>query len=357
VSDELPPYDSVLLLSFGGPEGPDDVIPFMENVTRGRGILRERLAEVSRHYERFGGVSPINGQNRALLAALEPALRAHGIDLPLFWGNRNWTPYLRDTLAEMRASGRRRALAFVTSAYSSYSGCRQYLDDIDRARAELVAGGVAPSVDKLRVFYNHPGFIGPLVEGAVDTIRRAEAAGTTISDLAFCAHSVPQSMADTSDYVAQLEETRRLVAEGIAAVLGERDHALVFQSRSGAPGMPWLEPDIVDHLHACQAAGSTGVAMVPIGFVSDHMEVVYDLDVQATAAAEELGLAVVRTPTPGTHPAFVEMICALIMERLELAAGRVPERACLGTCGPCHDVCPIGCCPAPARPAGPPPRP
>lgn len=330
------PYDSVLLVSFGGPEGPDDVLPFMENVTRGRPVARERLIEVSRHYELFDGVSPINGQNRALVAALGVALAARGIDLPVYWGNRNWHPLLPATIDHMRADGCRRALGFVTSAYSSYSGCRQYREDIERARSAV--GVDAPVVDKLRAFYNHPGFISPIGDGVIASIERA---GTPISHLAFCAHSIPTSMADASDYVAQLTETCRLVASAV----GPLPWSLVFQSRSGAPGQPWLEPDINDHLTTLAAQGATGVVMVPIGFVSDHMEVVYDLDTQATATAARLGLYVARSSTPGTDPRFVEMICALIDERLTGA-----ERLSMGSCGPNRDVCPLDCCPAPVRP-------
>ena len=349
-SPELLPYDAILIVSFGGPDGPDDVLPFMENVTRGRWISRERLIEVSRHYELFGGVSPINGQNRALIAALEEQLATDGSNLPVYWGNRNWHPLLQDTLERMRADGIRRAVAFVTSAFSSYSGCRQYREDIERARVAM--GDGAPIVDKLRVFYDHPGFIEPMVDRVVLVVDGLEAAGTVVSHLAFTAHSIPVSMASTSDYVAQLDEARRLIAERVAARLGRAiPSALVFQSRSGAPGQPWLEPDIGDHLEELAAHGATGVVMVPIGFVSDHMEVVYDLDTQAVERAAALGLPVARAATVGTDPRFVSMIRALTIERVDAAMGRDSLRPSLGTRGPNPDICRGDCCPAPARPS------
>lgn len=345
------PYDAFLLVSFGGPEGPDDVLPFMENVTRGRGIPPERLVQVSQHYHLFGGVSPINGHNRELLAALRVEFELHGLDLPLYWGNRNWTPYLTDTMTEMRAKGVRRALAFVTSAFSSYSGCRQYREDIERARAG--AGDDAPVVDKIRVFYNHPGFVEPMIDRVVAAIASLDEAGTPATHLAFTAHSVPMSMAMSSDYVVQLREASTLVAEGVADRLARSlPWELVFQSRSGAPGQPWLEPDICDHLQAKKAEGAGAVVMVPIGFISDHMEVVYDLDTQARDKAAELGLPIARAATVGTDPRFVRMIRQLVEERIAVANGAIPERLCVGGRGPNHDVCPIDCCPAPQRPAG-----
>ncbi len=344
-----PPYDAILLVSFGGPEGPDDVLPFMENVTRGRGISRERLVEVSAHYALFGGVSPINAQNQALKAALEIELRAHGHDLHVYWGNRNWDPYLGDTLAAMRNDGVARAIAFVTSAFSSYSGCRQYREDIEKA--QLAVGEGAPIVDKIRVFYNHPGFIDPMVDNVVQALQALGERGVVASELAFTAHSVPMSMALTSDYVVQLREASQLVASAVSVRVGrEVPWDLVFQSRSGAPGMPWLEPDICDHLVARHEAASTGVVIGPIGFISDHMEVVYDLDIQAKAKADELGLPIERAATVGVDPRFVAMIRELIEERMVLATGVVPKRLCLGARPPNHDVCPLDCCPAPHRP-------
>jgi protoporphyrin/coproporphyrin ferrochelatase len=344
-------YDALLFVSFGGPEGPDDVVPFMENVTRGRGIPRERLAEVGAHYQLFGGVSPINGQNRALIAALEARLAERGVSLPVYWGNRNWKPYVHEALEAMRDNGVSRALAFVTSAYSSASGCRQYREDIERAR-EGVPG--APEIDKIRVFYNHPGFVEPMIDNTVAAIT-ALALRAEVSDLAFTAHSIPTSMAESSDYELQLRETCRLVVDGVAAATGVTfPWELVFQSRSTLT-IPWLEPDINDHLASLHAQAATGVVMVPIGFISDHMEVVYDLDMQASRTADELGLPVERAATVGTDDRFVDMICELIDERTALLGGSAPLRRALGTRGPAHDVCPLDCCPLPTRPAARPP--
>ncbi len=345
------PYDAILIVSFGGPEGPDDVLPFMENVTSGRGIARERLAQVSAHYALFGGVSPINGLNRELIASLQQELAQHNIDLPIYWGNRNWHPMLTDTVGSMRNDGIVRALAFVTSAYSSSSGCRQYRNDI--ARAQEAVGLGAPVVDKVRVFYNHPGFVEPMIDAAVAAVQSlaAEVGGTDGITLACTAHSIPLSTADTSDYVQQLTETARLVCEGVAARIGaELPWALVYQSRSGAPGQPWLEPDICDHLSAQQGSGAAGVVMIPIGFISDHMEVVYDLDTQAAAHATSLGLPVRRAATAATDARFISMIRELIVERLAVAAGEHPERRSLGLFAPHHDICPMDCCPSAARP-------
>ena len=279
-------YDAILVVSFGGPEGPDDVVPFLENVTRGRGIPRERLVEVGRHYELFGGVSPINAQNRALVTALEADLAAHDLPLPVYWGNRNWHPLLTDTLREMRDDGVRRALAFVTSAYSSYSTCRQYLDDIERARAEV--GDGAPVVDKIRQYYDHPGFIEPMIRNVLAARDALPAAVRDDARLVFTAHSVPVAMATTSGYVPQLLEASRLVADGATPEGRDPlDIDLVWQSRSGPPQASWLEPDISDHLAALAARDVPAVIIVPIGFVSDHMEVVYDLDTVAAARAGE----------------------------------------------------------------------
>ena len=327
------PYDALLLVSFGGPEGMADVMPFLDHVLRGRNVPAERKREVAHHYERFGGVSPINAQNRALLEALRAELDAHGSCLPLYWGNRNWHPFLADTLRAMVGDGVRRALAFVTSAYSSYSGCRQYLEDIARARAEV--GERAPVVDKLRVFHDHPGF----VEANADRVREALAtlppARRHSARIAFTAHSIPIAMAAGSDYVAQLRETCGLVA---AAVPHER-WALVYQSRSGGPQQPWLEPDILGHLDALRAEGVRDVVVAPVGFVSDHMEVVYDLDSEARERAAALGLGFVRAGTAGIHPAFVGMVRDLIEERVSGGARRG-----LGTRGPRPDPCAADCC-------------
>jgi ferrochelatase len=310
-------------------------MPFLDQVLRGRNVPPERKREVVHHYERFGGVSPINAQNRALLEAVREELEAHGPRLPLYWGNRNWHPFLADALRAMAGDGVKRALAFVTSAYSSYSGCRQYLEDIARARAEVGAG--APVVDKLRVFHDHPGF----VEANADRVRAALATlppdRRAVARIAFTAHSVPAAMAAGSDYVSQLRETCALVAEAAS----HEAWTLVYQSRSGPPQQPWLEPDILDHLDALRADGVADVVVAPVGFVSDHMEVVYDLDTEARERAARLGLGFVRAGTAGTHPAFVRMIRELIEERV--AAG---ERRALGPRGPRADVCAPDCCAA-----------
>ena len=326
-------YDALLVVSFGGPEGPDDVIPFLENVTRGRNIPRERLAEVGHHYDLFGGVSPINRQNRELIAALEADLAGHGIALPVYFGNRNWHPYLADTIRDMRDEDVHRALAFFTSAFSSYSGCRQYREDIHRAQA--VVGPDAPEVLKLRAFYNHPGF----VEANADRVREALAAipreRRAAAHLVFTAHSIPSPMAAQCRYEDQLAETSRLVAE----VVGVTDYSVVYQSRSGSPHVPWLEPDVAGRLRELRDAGITDVAISPVGFVSDHMEVLYDLDVEAAETARELGLTMVRAGSAGTHPAFVAMIRELIEERLTGV-----DRRAVGRYGPSHEVCPSSCC-------------
>ncbi|MBA3240452.1 MAG: ferrochelatase [Acidobacteria bacterium] len=334
-------YDAILIVSFGGPEGMEEVIPFLENVLRGRNVPPERMREVAHHYELFGGISPINEQNRTLIAALENEFAENGPRLPVYWGNRNWHPMLADTLRKMKDEGVRRALAFVTSAYSSYSGCRQYREDIERAREQVGEG--APVVDKLRAFYNHPGFIGPNVEAVSDAFARIPAARRDPAALVFTAHSIPTSMSDGCDYRAQLLETCRLVAEGA----GHARWSLVYQSRSGPPSQAWLEPDICDHLRTLKEAGARDVFVSPIGFISDHMEVLYDLDTEALQVADSLGLNMIRAASVGAHPSFVRMIRELILER---TSHDVPRRA-LGILGPRADFCPQGCCPAP------PPRP
>jgi ferrochelatase len=336
-------YDAVLYLSFGGPEGPDDVLPFMENVTRGRGVPLARLEEVSSHYQLFGGVSPINSLNRAVIGALRDELRSSGPYLPVYWGNRNWHPMLTDTMKQMREDGVQRALAFVTSAYSSYSGCRQYREDIARAQTEV--GDGAPSVDKLRVFYNHPGFIEPQVEKVTVALEAIPEDRRAAARLAFTAHSVPTRMADTSSYTQQLTEACGLVAERL---VGDHDWDLVWQSRSGPPQVPWLEPDIVDHIAKLHAAGVEDLVIVPVGFVADHLEVRFDLDVQAAKAAARLGMKMLRAEAVGAHPRYIRMIRDLIVERMTAR----PERIALGDCGPSHDICGATCCPAPAGPAG-----
>ncbi len=334
-------YDAILLVSFGGPEKNEDVLPFLENVLRGRNVPRERLLTVAEHYYQFGGKSPINDQNRALIAALEAELRLHGINLPVYWGNRNWNPFLADTLREMANDGIRRALGFVTASYSSYSSCRQYRENI--ADAQFAVGESAPQIDKIRAYFNHPGFI----DATVDRVRVAlESIPRDLrhdAPLVFTAHSIPVAMASVCKYVEQLTEASRLVSER----LGRRADSLVFQSRSGPPSQPWLEPDILDHLRAIHTNGAKAVVIVPIGFVSDHMEVIYDLDTQARELCEQLGLSMVRAGTVGTHPWFVRMIRELVEERMLVAQ----HRPALGVLGPSHDVCPADCCPAPARPA------
>ena len=336
---QAPPVDALLLVSFGGPEAPEDVLPFMQNVTRGRGIPQARLEEVSRHYlEVFGGVSPINAQARALKAALEAELAAHGPDLPVYWGNRNWHPFLAEAVQAMADDGRRHALAVVTSAFPSYSGCRQYREDWWRARAEVGPG--APLISKLRHYWAEDGFLGPMARGvaAVDPAPDAR--------LVFTAHSVPQSMADSSGppevsgaYVSAL----RTAAAGVVERLGGRhEWDLVFQSRSGPPQVPWLEPDVGDHLVALHAQGVREAVLVPIGFTSDHVEVLYDLDVQAQQRVSTLSEFVLkRSATVGTDLQFVAMLRDLVVERLsgdEQATHGAPAT---------YDRCPVGCCPAP----------
>jgi ferrochelatase len=293
------------------------------------------MLAVAEHYYHFGGKSPINDQNRALIAALEKLLVAEGPHLPVYWGNRNWHPLLPDTLRQMRTDGARRAVAFFTSAYSSYSGCRQYRENIIAARKEVGAG--APEVNKLRVFYNHPGFIEPVTENVRAALSRIPEDRRTSAHIAFTAHSIPTAMADTSCYVEQLSEACRLVA----AAAGVSSFKLVYQSRSGPPSQSWLEPDICDHLRALKAIGHTDVIVSPIGFISDHLEVLYDLDTEAARVSAELGINMVRAATVGTHPAFIRMIRDLILERIDPASPRLS----LGLFGPSHDICPADCCP------------
>jgi ferrochelatase len=328
------PYDALLVVSFGGPEGMKEVMPFLENVLRGRNVPAERMPAVAHHYELFGGVSPINSQNRTLIAAIEKELEANGPHLPIYWGNRNWHPMLADTLRRMRDDGIKNALAFFTSAYSSYSGCRQYREDIMRAQAEVGAG--SPQVWKLRSFYNHPGFIEPNVENVRAAINQIPLERRERASVAFTAHSIPLSMAANCAYQEQLLETCRLVAEGAGPV----PWRLVFQSRSGSPNQAWLEPDICDYLRELKEAEAEDVVIAPIGFISDHMEVLYDLDTEARALSDKIGLNMVRASTVGAHPAFVKMIRQLILERT------VPDYPKLfsGARGASHDLCPSDCC-------------
>jgi ferrochelatase len=335
-------YDAVLVLGFGGPEGPEDVVPFLRNVTRGRGVPEERLTEVAEQYERFGGVSPINEQNRALVHALQAELDRRGRGLPVVLGNRNWGPYVEDALTELTDAGHRRVVAFATAAWSSYSSCRQYHEDIDRAVAAVGEG--APVVDKVRPFWNHPGFI----EAMTDQLRVALADRPTDTEtrphLLFTAHSIPVSMASTSDYEAQLRDAAGLVVDALPSSSTAPTWDLVFQSRSGPPQVPWLEPDIVDHLEGLATAGTTDVMVVPIGFLSDHMEVKFDLDTQAADAAERLGIHMSRAGTVGTHPSFIAGVADLIDE---LLIGAPPQA--LGPLGPRKWPCATDCCPRPSR--------
>jgi protoporphyrin/coproporphyrin ferrochelatase len=340
-------YDAFLLLSFGGPERPGDVIPFLENVTRGRGVPAERLAEVAEHYYAAGGASPINQQCRDLLAGV----RAAGMELPLYWGNRNWDPFLADTVRQMAGDGVRHAIAFVTSAYSSYSACRQYQDDI--AQAVAAVGPAAPRVDKVRPYFNHPGFIEPFAANTEAALASLPAEVRSRARLVFTAHSIPVGMAAVSGspsagtarpavaggrYAAELAEAARLIAERVRG--GSLGHDLVFQSRSGPPGQPWLEPDVRDHIKSLASGGASAVVVVPAGFVSDHMEVVHDLDVEAAETAASLGLPFARAAAPWSSPRFAQMVIELVAERTSPLA--VPLT--LGDMGPAAAVCPADCC-------------
>jgi len=312
----------------------DEVMPFLKTVLQGRNIPEDRLAVVAHHYELFGGVSPLNGQNRALIAALRTELEKSGPNLPIYWGNRNWTPFLAETLQQMKLDGIKRALAFFTSAYSSYSGCRQYREDIQKAQAAVGTG--APEVDKLRVFYNHPRFIEPTVENVKRAWEQIPEERRATARVAFTAHSIPKAMAAGCSYENQLREVCQLVAEN----LNLQNWSLVYQSRSGPPSQPWLEPDILPHLSDLKAGGITDVVVAPVGFISDHMEVLYDLDTEARQHCETIGLNMIRAATVGTHPSFIRMIRELILERMDTQT----TRRSLGTSGPSHDVCPMDCC-------------
>jgi len=346
-------YDSVLVVSFGGPERPEDVLPFLENVVAGKNVPRWRLVQVARHYALFGGVSPINAENRALIAALRDELNTHGPSLPVYWGNLHWHPLLADTLRQMAAEGMRRALAFVTSAFGSYPGCRQYLEAIERARTEV--GSNAPQVAKLRVFYNHPGFIEPMAERVSAALGEIPAERRAAARLIYSAHSLPAAMARQCPYERQLREACDLIARGLSPHRGLSPQGtgpfdnsdgvpweLVYQSRSGQPSQPWLGPDIHDHLRGLAQSGEVrDVVIAPIGFLCEHMEVVYDLDVEVRQLCEELGLNMVRSALVGRHARFVRMIRELIEERLS----ENPIRLALGTHGPAPDRCAPECCP------------
>ena len=338
-------YDALLIVSFGGPEGPDDVGPFLDNVLRGLRTSPETKAHIAKRYEAFGGMSPINAHTRAFIKALQREIDAHGPALPIYWGNRNWHPLLTDTLAQMAHAGVQRALAYVTSNFSSYSGCRKYREDLYEAASALPN---ALEIDKLRVGFNHPGFIEAMsdrVAAALATFPEGERSAIPVL---FTAHSLPESMARNSAYVAQLESSCRLVADA----LEHHRWRLVYQSNNASYGRePWLGPDVGQALRELRAQGGAAVVVAPIGFVCDHMEVVLDLDVEAAAIARGLGITMVRAATVGTHPAFVSMVRELICERLTPEA---PRRA-LGSLGPSHDRCPVDCClsgrPGPPKPA------
>jgi len=328
-------YDAFLLASFGGPEGPDEVLPFLQRVTRGRGIPPERLVEVGAHYDRFGGISPINQQCRDLKAAIEADFAAHGVDLPVYWGNRHAPPLFADTLATMAADGIRSALVLLTSAYPSYSGCRAYREDLAAARAEV--GSTAPQLHRLPHYFDRAGFVAPFVDATVRAIEGLPEPVRRDAPLLFTTHSIPVAMAERSGpsggaYVHAHEQVAARVAAAVATRAGERRYRLVYQSRSGPPGQPWLEPDVGDYLEELAAAGAGGVVLVPIGFVSDHMEILFDLDVEARERAGRLGLALARASTPGTDPRFVTMIRELVREQ---QAGAAPA------------LCPSWCCPNP----------
>ncbi len=323
----LPGYDALLIVGFGGPERREDVMPFLENVTRGRNVPRERLLGVAEHYDHFGGKSPLNDQVRALIAALQPELARRGVELPIYWGNRNWHPFLADTLRQMTEAGVKRAIGLVLAAYSSYSSCRQYLEDIARAQAAVGAG--APVVDKIRVFYNHPGFIAANVDHLKAALGEVPAHRRESAHVAFTAHSIPASMAANCHYEAQLQEACRLVCEPLG-IPGDQ-YALVYQSRSGRPSDPWLGPDILEHLAGIRSMGVRDVVVLPIGFLSDHVEVLYDLDCEARDKSQELNINMVRAATVGTHPAFVAALADLVEEYL-----RSPQPV----------TCAADCCPA-----------
>ncbi len=340
---DVRPFDALLLVSFGGPEHPDDVVPFLENVTAGRGIPRERLEQVGEHYFRFGGRSPINELNRELTDSIRKDFAENGIDLPVYWGNRNWDPYLRDTMGQMSKDGITNAAYFVTSAYSSYSGCRQYREDLYDARL-----GFDVELTRLRLYFNHPGFVTPFVEATSSELANAPA-GTHV---VFVTHSIPDAMDAASGgpgrhaYRKQHEEVAAMVAEGAGAARW----SLAFCSRSGSPHMRWLEPDVNDHLHELASEGVESVVVVPIGFVSDHMEVLYDLDVEAAATAKKRGLRYERADTPGEHARFTAMVRDLVLERASVERGEQPERATVGGFPPNPDVCPADCCVNPRSP-------
>lgn len=332
--------DCLLFVSFGGPEGPDDVIPFLENVLRGKPVPRERLLEVAEHYQHFGGVSPINAQNRDIIARLSDALHAAGNPLPIYWGNRNWQPYITDALREIDQAGHRLALPIFTNMYSSYSGCRQYRENIAKSLQEL--GDKAPQVaPRLRFGFNHPKYIAAQIDLARQAYENLPASHQQQARLLVTAHSIPLSMADNCSYVQQLKESSRLVAQALNVPWD-----LVYQSRSGPPSQPWLEPDIGEHLRQLSDQGLQACVVLPMGFVSDHMEVMYDLDTEAKQLCEELGILYSRALAVGTHPDFISMLVDLIDERCQQRT----TKQCVGSLPPLHDVCPENCCLYPQGP-------
>ena len=327
-------YDALLVISFGGPEGPDDVMPFLENVLRGKNVPHERMLEVAEHYQHFDGVSPINAQNRELIAAIKQELASHEIDLPVYWGNRNWHPMIPDTLRKMKDDGIKCALSFFTSAFSCYSGCRQYRENIADAQASIGEG--APEVHKLRMFFNHPSYIKASVERVMDAFEQIDESRKSDIRFVFTAHSIPNSMADHCKYSTQLMEACRLIMECV----GPYQWELVYQSRSGPPTQPWLEPDVCDYIGDLKkSADIKDIVMHPVGFVSDHMEVLFDLDTEAKELCDELGINMVRSKSVGVHPDFVKMIRDLILERTDGT-----EKLAVGNMPPNHDVCPKDCC-------------
>lgn len=341
-----PMYDAILFASFGGPEKPEDVVPFLKNVTDGRGIPEERLAEVGEHYMAMGGRSPINDQNKDIIARLKPALAARGITLPVYWGNRNWEPFINPVVEQMHADGHRRVLGMVTSAYSSYSSCRQYREDFGLALQET---GLDMAIDKLRVYFNHPGFLDPVADSVRAALADLTAEGHEPHrvEILFSTHSVPNTMAETSGprdtwqvesggwYVRQHEAAIDYVMESV----GDVPHQLVYQSRSGPEFIPWTEPDINDVIEGL--TDRTAVIVVPIGFVTDHVEVVWDLDTEAKKSAQNAGLAFRRVPTSGSDPRFIEALVDLVEERLNPA---FPKK-CVTSFGETPDLCGAGCCP------------
>lgn len=345
-------YDAILFASFGGPEGPDDVMPFLENVTRGRGVPRERLEEVSHHYLELGGVSPINEQNKELISAIEVEMASRGLDVPVYWGNRNWSPFMSDAVREISADGHERVLALATSAYSSYSGCRQYREDFAQALLDTELVGDV-HIDKVRVYFDSPGFLEPFADGIVDALRQLDDAGEDTSRVRvyFTTHSIPNAMAESSgppgmfDTLGGAYEAQHLAAARLVAQMVENRDAvmpvweLTYQSRSGPPQVPWLEPDINDALRDGHAQGVTAAVVVPLGFISDHVEVIWDLDREATETCQELGLPMRRVSTPGTDPRFVASLVDLLEERI--SGGTAPA---LSELGPWRVPCAAGCC-------------